>query len=62
MRIVNGEIVRDDGPQARTVQRRPAAGARDTGGQQQGQVGYGRVASLLDPPSKNEDNARNPTR
>ncbi|CAB1119101.1 unnamed protein product [Ectocarpus sp. CCAP 1310/34] len=52
VRIINGEIVSDDDPRVAGPQRR--AGGGGGGGGVQGRAGYGRVASLLDPPSTTE--------
>eukprot|EP00752_Nemacystus_decipiens_P004355 g3979.t1 len=48
VRIINGEIVSDNDPRVVGAQRRSSAGSGDGGTQGKG---YGRVASLLDPPS-----------
>eukprot|EP00903_Cladosiphon_okamuranus_P006844 g6666.t1 len=48
VKIINGEIVSDNDPRVVGAQRRSSGGSR--GGTQE-RAGYGRVASLLDPPS-----------
>ncbi|CAM9344321.1 unnamed protein product, partial [Ectocarpus fasciculatus] len=55
VRIINGEIVSDNDPRVAGPQRRAGGGgAGGGGGGGQGRGGYGRVASLLDPPSTTE--------
>ncbi|CAM9334983.1 unnamed protein product, partial [Laminaria digitata] len=57
VKIINGEIVSDDDPRVTGARQRRSvsAGGRDarsSGGQ--GKAGYGRVASLLDPPATSQ--------
>ncbi|CAM9382413.1 unnamed protein product [Pylaiella littoralis] len=55
VRIINGEIVSDSDPRVAGAQRRSGGSGGSGGGGggrgAQGRAGYGRVASILDPPS-----------
>lgn len=63
VRIINGEIVSDDDPRVNASRRRPAAGSNSmaaAGGGSRGLegAGYGRVATIHDPPASTPSDGR----